>query len=274
MRVAAADGRELGTIDRADVSHIKLARNSTTDGHHHDIPIEWVERVDNQMVHLNRSSADVAVLGASSTGREVHEGRKSILPWLLGALAAIILLALLLRSCDRDDADVTANDSAPVATTTTTTAAATGVAAPVALPGGRSVDLAPGTINYDVQRYLAGTEATPRTFTFEKLNFESGRADIRAEDRQDLDNLAQILVAYPSVRVRVVGYTDAQGPAQPNAQLGLERARNVAAALTAKGVASDRLETASGGEANPADTNATAGGRFENRRTELIVLSR
>jgi outer membrane protein OmpA-like peptidoglycan-associated protein len=44
--------------------------------------------------------------------------------------------------------------------------------------------------------------------------------------------------------------------------------------LAGKGIAADRVETASGGEGDPADTNATAGGRFENRRTELVVLSR
>jgi hypothetical protein len=205
MRVVAIDGRQIGTIDHADVEGIKLAKNSTHDGHHHHIPIEWVERVDDQTVHLNRTLAEEATLGALGTAAGVKEGSKSIFPWLLAALAAIILLALLVRGCDREPVREASVDPA--------TPAAEGAAlAPVALPGGRSVQLAPNTLNYDVQRYLASTEALPRTFQFEKLNFDSGKADIRAEDRTDLDNLAQILAAYPAARIRVVGYTDSQGP--------------------------------------------------------------
>jgi outer membrane protein OmpA-like peptidoglycan-associated protein len=48
----------------------------------------------------------------------------------------------------------------------------------------------------------------------------------------------------------------------------------VKAALVAKGVDAARIETVTGGESDPVDTNATAGGRFENRRTELVVTAR
>jgi outer membrane protein OmpA-like peptidoglycan-associated protein len=48
----------------------------------------------------------------------------------------------------------------------------------------------------------------------------------------------------------------------------------VKAALVAEGIAATRLESASGGETNPVDSNATAAGRAENRRTEVIVLQR
>ena len=36
----------------------------------------------------------------------------------------------------------------------------------------------------------------------------------------------------------------------------------------------ERLEARSGGEDSPAATNATPAGRFENRRTELVILER
>jgi outer membrane protein OmpA-like peptidoglycan-associated protein len=48
----------------------------------------------------------------------------------------------------------------------------------------------------------------------------------------------------------------------------------VKAALVAQGIAAERLETASGGETDPVDTNATASGQFENRRAELVVRQR
>nr|WP_294395207.1 OmpA family protein [uncultured Sphingomonas sp.] len=144
----------------------------------------------------------------------------------------------------------------------------------MALPNGQSIDLAPNTLNYDLQRYLGSNEATPKTFQFDKLNFETGSAAIRAEDQANVDALAQILAAYPKARVQIVGYTDARGAAPTNAQLGQQRADSVTTALTAKGIDKTRIESVSGGEANPTDTNATTQGQFENRRTELVVTAK
>lgn len=262
MRVIGPDGSSLGTIDDVSADGIKLAKNSTADGHHHHIASDRILRVEGDVVHVaapnpTRAGAVAGAGHAGHAGHAHHGDRKSIWPWLLGALAAVILLGLLLRSCDRDPADTAVVDSAASpAATVGTPAAGTGV------------------LVTDVESYLAGDEALPRTFTFEKLNFDTSSAAIRAEDRADLDRLAQVLAARPTARIRVVGYADARGGERSNAELGLQRARSVAAALTEKGVAADRIETASGGEANPADTNATAGGQFENRRTELVVLSR
>ena len=260
MRVVGPDGQQLGTIDDSDASGIKLARNSTDDGQHHHIAADRIARIDGDTVHVGAPPGGLAGAaagrGGAAAGAPHAHDRKSIWPWLIGALAAVILLALLLRGCDRDTVEPTTADPAVAPATAAAPAAGTGV------------------LVTDVETYLAGNDATPRTFTFEKLNFDTGSAAIRAEDRAELDRLAQVLGTRPASRIRIVGYTDARGATEPNAQLGLERARSVAAALTAKGVAADRIETASGGEANPADTNATAGGQFENRRTELVVLSR
>ena len=44
--------------------------------------------------------------------------------------------------------------------------------------------------------------------------------------------------------------------------------------LAAKGVDKGRMEAKSGGESNPTDTNATAQGQAENRRTELVVTAK
>lgn len=268
MRVVTREGRQLGTVDSFDENGIKLAKNSTADGHHHHVAADLIDRVEGDTVHLNERATALLNAAPAAAGAGAHHwtaDRKSIWPWLLGALAAVILLALLLRGCDREE------PAAPVAEPAVPAETAL---APVVLPGGRTVQLEQNSVPFQVQEYLAGNEAAPRTFTFERLNFDTGKADIRDADRADLDNLAQVLAAYPNVRVRVVGYTDAQGGAQPNAQLGAQRAQAVAAALTGKGIAADRIETATGGESQPAETNATSQGRFENRRTELVVLSR
>ena len=122
--------------------------------------------------------------------------------------------------------------------------------------------------------YLGGTGPTPATFTFEKLNFDSAKSDIRAADAAEVDQVAAVLKQYGNAKIRIAGYADARGSEPANAELGKARAESVKAALVGKGIEGGRIETASGGETYPVDTNATAGGRFENRRTELVVTSR
>jgi hypothetical protein len=59
MEVLGSDGSRVGVVDRVEGLSIKLTRGTPeARGEHRFIPLEWVERVD-QQVHLNRASADV-----------------------------------------------------------------------------------------------------------------------------------------------------------------------------------------------------------------------
>jgi outer membrane protein OmpA-like peptidoglycan-associated protein len=195
--------------------------------------------------------------GDGAPPRDIHVGpatkKTNWVPWLLLGLGILALL-FGLRRCSHD------NGSAPIA------------ASPAAAPATGTAAVLPGTSG--VGSYLAGTEALPRTFLFEKLNFDTGKSDIRAADRDELNMLGAAMKQYPNSRIRIVGYADSRGTAPANASLGKERADSVKAALVADGIAADRLETASGGETNPVDSNATSTGQAENRRTELVVLQR
>ena len=286
MEVVGSDGLHIGTVDHVDGDRIKLTRKDSPDGAHHYVPLSNVVRTDGK-VHLATTAASMG-LGAvaGQTGYKADDGSAPFppianlqahgkprgnfyLPWVVG-LVGLLLLVLLFRSCTAEEmspsVDPTLGDQPATAT------AALPVEA-VALPNGRTVQLAPNSFNFELQRFLASGDAVPRTFVFDRLNFDTGASRIRAEDQPTVDALGDILAAYPNARGRIVGYTDAQGGAGANASLGLQRANEVVAALAAKGV-SGRFEAASGGEANPADTNATGAGRFENRRTELVVTAK
>ena len=203
--------------------------------------------------------------------REVHIEKKKInwLAWILLGLGILAALLALGRGNRHDEVAV-----APAPTATPTAATPPVAVKHVALPGGRTVDLQPQTLNYDLQAFLASAAPAPRTFTFDKLNFDTASAAIRADDQPTLSALSQILAAYPKAVVRLVGYADARGTDAANAKLGADRAAAVAKALTGSGIAAGRITTASGGDANPVASNATAGGQFQNRRTELVVTSK
>ncbi|MDC7787787.1 DUF2171 domain-containing protein [Rhodoplanes sp. TEM] len=58
MDVVGADDLPVGTVDRVDGDHIKLARTGPeAGGCHHLIPLAWVEEVDGK-VHLSLVSDD------------------------------------------------------------------------------------------------------------------------------------------------------------------------------------------------------------------------
>ena len=195
--------------------------------------------------------------------RHIHIEKDHKTNWLAWLLLALGILALLfaLSRCNRDDnvAVTPAPTATPGAVVATTPNAATS-AAMVGTSG--------------LGGYLAGSEATPRTFTFEKLNFDTGKSAVRAADVAEVNQVATTLKQYNSARIRIAGYADARGSDQANMALGKARADAIKASLVSQGIDASRIDTVSGGETDPVDNNATASGRFENRRTELVVTAR
>lgn len=194
--------------------------------------------------------------------------KSSWLPWLLLGLLLLGLLFALSR-CGRDE------EPAPPPPETAATAPAP-AAGPGEVIGATPTAQASGALagTAALGTYLAGTDAAPRNFLFDKLNFDTGKSDIRPQDRAEIDRVAAALKQYPSARVRIAGYADPRGDSAANAALGKARAESIKSALVTRGVNAANIETASGGENDPVDSNATASGRLENRRTELIVTAR
>lgn len=278
MEVIASDGAAAGTVDQVEGEAIRLTRGA--DGQQRLVPLTWVERIDAH-VHLNvgrdkmaGAAAATTIAGATATpasgdelpgplppvANPVVEGARPrgnyYLPWILGALLLLFLLFLLLSALDEGIEDGRDDDARITET--------------------RRGDgsYAPGTIAGDLDRFLRSDERAPRTFTFDRLNFDRGSASVRQTDVVDMDQLAQVMLAHPTARIAIIGYTDAEGSGRANAELGEDRADAVAEALAARGVSPERLETRSGGERAPLADNDEAEGRAENRRTELIVLDR
>ncbi len=282
MQVLGSDGGMIGVVDGVDGPDIRVREGSEAAGRH-AVPLAWVSRVD-EHVHLDRSAAlarDTWDGAAAFGGTAAVEGsapgaaatdlpvRRSLWVWIIGAALLLMVLFLLVRGCAYAGRDPNYEDNAKGELSQDERESSGASAA--AVPG---APLASGTLGQQVDAYLAGSEPTGRSFAFQQLEFDTGSAEIRSQYGQEVANLATLLVNRPAARVRIVGYADARGATNTNQDLGAARAQAVAAALTANGVAADRIETASGGEAAPAATNATTGGQQRNRRTEVMILSR
>lgn len=279
MQVIGSDGGMVGVVDGIEGDRIKLKREAGQ-GPHHFIPGEWVTRVDDH-VHLDREAAlvrdtwiaeDVGAPAAgagtagtaAATGGTPHQSEgRGLLPWIVGGIFLLAILFLLMRGCR-----YAAEETGPVENASAVTEGAGGA-------DGTPAETATATgVASEVQTYLASAEAAPRSFTFAQLNFDTGSADIRPQDKGEIDELGQVLAVHPNSRMRIVGFTDARGDAGANAGLGQRRAEAVAAGLTAGGIGPGRIEATSGGEAQPAASNASTSGQFQNRRTEIVILSR
>jgi outer membrane protein OmpA-like peptidoglycan-associated protein/tetratricopeptide (TPR) repeat protein len=101
--------------------------------------------------------------------------------------------------------------------------------------------------------------------------FDTGKSNIRSESNAELDRLVQLLKDVPSLKIELSGHTDNTGSAQNNNKLSQARADAVVAYLTSKGIAANRLTAKGYGSDKPIDTNSTASGRQNNRRTEFEI---
>ncbi len=223
--------------------------------------------------------------GEGAPPRHVHiegaEDKKfNWLPWLLAALGLLLLLFTLSRCNNREErvvpVDNTVNevamDTNVVTEPVTSGAAVSGEVAPAGVAAAGAA--ATGDALGQMRTYLASQEAAGRRFSFDGINFATGSAALPAAASGTVSAIAAALQQHPNARVRVEGYADARGGEGTNAQLGAQRAQAVATALTAAGIDQGRIETATGGEKNPIDSNATGPGQAENRRTDLVVLSK
>jgi OOP family OmpA-OmpF porin len=105
-----------------------------------------------------------------------------------------------------------------------------------------------------------------------KINFDTGRADIRPESETVLNEIVKMMAGQSALKLRIEGHTDNQGQPWANLTLSMARAQSVAAALHKRGVQAERLAAAGFGQAQPIADNSTEAGRAENRRVTLVKL--
>jgi outer membrane protein OmpA-like peptidoglycan-associated protein len=143
------------------------------------------------------------------------------------------------------------------------------------LPGNVYLNIPSNGVESRLLAIIDGTNNVYRKtwLDFDRLLFDSGSSKLRADSSDQLNNVAAILVAYPTVRLKLAGFTDNVGNAQQNRELSQARAENVKAELVSRGISADRLSTQGYGELASAD-NTTAEGRARNRRVSLLVAQR
>lgn len=100
--------------------------------------------------------------------------------------------------------------------------------------------------------------------------FKPASAELGNSANRTLLKLAHFLQLNPGRRIRVEGYTDNRGDATENLELSRARAQAVADFLVDLGIESRRMDVVGYGEQFRVTENASARGRAQNRRVEIL----
>jgi outer membrane protein OmpA-like peptidoglycan-associated protein len=234
-----------------------------------------------------RETANTATNYATDTvDRASGGGMKWLLPLLLlGALGFLGWYLLKGGGCGKKteavSTDVPKDTTTTPTTTTTTVTMPTKESMKVKLANGVEIDAFKGGIESQLVAFLDDKAAMIDTvkgnwYDFDNLNFKLGKSDLTDSSMVQINNIVAILKAYPAVKMKIGGYTDASGNADANLKLSQARADAVMAAIVKSGGAAGQLTKAEGYGSKFAKELATASdeARRKDRRTAVRIVAK
>ncbi len=146
------------------------------------------------------------------------------------------------------------------------------------LKGGKTIAIGDGSQIYQLYKSIDQKDKTivdpNKWYTIENLYFETGSSDLKPGYEMQLNNLAEILNAYPDLKIKLGGYTDNSGNEESNQQLSNLRAQTAKLKLLELGVSADRVEAEGYGSQHPiCEANDTDECKAKNRRIDVRVLA-
>lgn len=107
-----------------------------------------------------------------------------------------------------------------------------------------------------------------------QILFGVGKSIIRSEAFSSLDEVVNLVQAYPENDIVIEGHSDSTGSRGKNIDLSSARAWAIYSYLVKHGVQPSRLKAKGFGPDNPVASNRTPQGRAKNRRVEIIILKK
>lgn len=106
-----------------------------------------------------------------------------------------------------------------------------------------------------------------------RINFDVGRATLRPEGKDVLEQIYNLLIQAEDSKLELVGHTDNTGTQDVNYSLSTARAEAVKSYLIQKGIPANRFQKVDGkGQDEPIADNNTPAGKAQNRRVVVSIL--
>ena len=111
-------------------------------------------------------------------------------------------------------------------------------------------------------------------FSMDGTTFDTDRATLTEKSAIQVRNIAEILKAFPKVKIKIGGYSDNTGDEKANLALSADRANTIKKTLTAMGIDASRMDAKGYGAEHPVTTNETEAGHQQNRRIDIQVTAK
>lgn len=218
----------------------------------------------------------------SNINAQVSRVRDEVRPAATAWLWPVVILGLLLLGgliwyFNRGTTVTPVNTATQAGNAIANGASALGAFFQTTIPGGIVLNIPQNGVENKLLIFIKdpNTQVNTETwFDFDRLLFDTNAATLQPSSQEQLQNIANILKAYPNVHLRIGGYTDNQGDATANLKLSQDRADNVMQQLIVLGVDPSRLDAKGYGEDHPVADNATDAGRAQNRRISMRVTQK
>ena len=122
--------------------------------------------------------------------------------------------------------------------------------------------------DFYLERIEVGTKVV-----LENIYFQTGKAVLRPESNDALDQVYRFLENNPGMKLEISGHTDNTGSLRINQKLSRDRARAVVNYLVGRGIPESMLVYEGYADTQPLASNDTVEDRKKNRRVEFKVLS-
>lgn len=114
--------------------------------------------------------------------------------------------------------------------------------------------------------------------TLKRIFYDFDKSNIRQDATADLDDLAALMLEYPSIEIELSSHTDSRGDDRYNNKLSQRRANEAQKYLIAKGIAPNRISAVGYGEGKLLnrcnnDTECSEKAHQLNRRTEVRIVA-
>ncbi|MXV38278.1 OmpA family protein [Flavobacteriaceae bacterium Ap0902] len=152
----------------------------------------------------------------------------------------------------------------------------------ITLPDGKTLEVGMNSTENKLYNMLADAgyevnqeDKTQGWITLDRVYFETGSDGLTANSITQIDNIVNILNAFPDAHVKFGGYTDNTGSQEINQPLSEGRAKTVMNNIINDGISADRLEAEGYGSEHPVcPENDTQLCKAQNRRVDIRITEK